>query len=142
MAGKNITVHSDSVHFVTIIRECKYNLHVCFDFPQTTAEQASAEFVGHSGQLVLGMAVLETVWSDASPSNLPRGAEEGGAVSSNDFSAAVAGGGDGVRKNYQVLKLQGRQNAEKKPLNSVVSVTEEWFVCGDGIVLASRSKIE
>ncbi|CAE7462462.1 unnamed protein product, partial [Symbiodinium microadriaticum] len=87
---------------------------------QTTAEQATAEFVGHNGQMVLGMAVLETP---------PEGRKD-------DPDSCVAEGASEVRetnldgtgrKNFQVLKLQSRQRAEKKNQLSVISPEESTF---------------
>ena len=97
---------------------------------QTTAENATTEFGGHNGQLVLGLAVLETPQDIISPTEGSggdggRGVVEGGVAEVREVS------GDGtVRKNYQVLKLQSRQRGDKRNAPSAVSGLHWCLIVG------------
>jgi hypothetical protein len=91
---------------------CPCAIYLLADATQTTAEATTVEFAGHGGQLVLGMAVLETA------------VEAAAAVESAAVVDVIEVGADGSsRKNFQVLKLQSRQQPEGKSMHSAVSLT-------------------
>lgn len=71
------------------------------------------ELVGHNGQLVLGLAVLETTNDEET--------ERGVSVeSAADVNVHQINADGSTRKNFQVLKLQSRKEPERKNLHSAV----------------------